>query len=73
MVTTDSKTAIFIKWLVDSFEKCPQEIAVIDDAGKRKTTYEELYVMACRVVGYTRKHQLAAHSFIVICLPTSME
>lgn len=73
MVTTDSKTAIFIKWLVDSFEKCPQEIAVIDDAGKRKTTYEELYVMACRVVGYTRKRQLPAHSFIGICLPTSME
>ena len=73
MVTTDSKTAIFIKWLVDSFEKCPQKIAVIDDAGKRKTTYEELYVMACRVVGYTRKQQLPSHSFIGICLPTSME
>ena len=73
MVTTDSKTAIFIKWLVDSFEKCPQKIAVIDDAGKRKTTYKELYVMACRVVGYTRKQQLPAHSFIGICLPTSME
>lgn len=67
------KTAIFIKWLVDSFEKCPQKTAVIDDAGKRKTTYEELYVMACRVVGYTRKLQLPAHSFIGICLPTSME
>lgn len=73
MVTTDSKTAIFIKWLVDSFEKCPQKIAVIDDAGKRKTTYEELYVMACRVVGYTRNQQLPSHSFIGICLPTSME
>ncbi len=73
MVTTDSKTAIFIKWLVDSFENCPQKIAVIDDAGKRKTTYKELYVMACRVVGYTRNLQLPPHSFIGICLPTSME
>lgn len=73
MVTTDSKTALFIKWLVDSFEGCPQKVAVIDNAGERKTTYEELYVMACRVVGYTRSLQLPAHSFIGICLPTSME
>ena len=73
MVTTDSNTVIFIKWLIDSFENCPQKIAVIDCAGKRKTTYEELYVIACRVVAYIRKRQLPAHSFIGICLPTSME
>lgn len=73
MVKTDSKTALFVKRLVDSFENSPQTIAVIDCAGKRETTYEELYIMACRVAGYIQKLQLPAHSFIGICLPTSME
>ena len=73
MVKTDSNTALFIKWIVDAFENCSQKTAIIDHAGERETTYEELYIMACRVVGYIDKRRLPAHSFIGICLPTSME
>ena len=65
--------AIFIKWLLDSVENYPQRVAVIDQRGNRKTTYKELYEMACRVVGYVNSLHLPAHSFIGICLPTSME
>jgi surfactin family lipopeptide synthetase A len=65
--------AIFIKWLLDSINNYPQKTAIIDEGGKRYTTYGELYIMACRVVGYLNSLQLPAHSFIGICLPTSME
>lgn len=73
MVATDERTALFLKWLIDTFEQCPQKIAVIDHGGMRKTTYEGLYQMACRVVGYLNGLHLPDHSFIGICLPTSME
>ena len=73
MVKPNSKTAIFIKWLLDSITKDANKIAVIDGDGKRETTYGELYDMACRVVAYLERLNLPAHSFIGICLPTSME
>lgn len=58
---------------MDSINNYPQKTAIIDEGGKRYTTYGELYIMACRVVGYLNSLQLPAHSFIGICLPTSME
>ena len=66
-------TAKFILRLLDSFKKNEDKIAVVDQNGQRQTTYKELFTMACRVAGYLQQKNYHPHSFIGICLPTSME
>ncbi len=66
-------TAKFILRLLDSFKTNEDKIAVVDQNGQRQTTYKELFTMACRVAGYLQKKNYQPHSFIGICLPTSME
>ena len=66
-------TARFILRLLDSFKKNEDKIAVVDQNGQRQTTYKELFTMACRVAGYLQQKNYHPHSFIGICLPTSME
>jgi surfactin family lipopeptide synthetase A len=66
-------TAKFILRLLDSFKANEDKIAVVDQNGQRQTTYKELFTMACRVAGYLHKNNYPPHSFIGICLPTSME
>ena len=65
--------ARFICRLIDSFENNREKIAVIDQDGKRETTYGGLYQMACRVAAYIDGLKIPPHSFVGICLPTSME
>ncbi len=69
----NNQTAFFLQWLIDQCKQHPERRAVIDHEGSRITTYGELYVMACRVVGYLDSQNIPPHSFIGICLPTSME
>lgn len=66
-------TAKFILRLLDSFKTNEDKIAVVDQNGQRQTTYKELFTMACRVAGYLQKKNYPPHSFIGICLPTSVE
>ena len=66
-------TARFILRLLDSFKTNEDKIAVVDQNGQRQTTYKELFTMACRVAGYLQQKNYPPHSFIGICLPTSME
>ncbi len=66
-------TAKFILRLLDSFKKNEDKIAVVDQNGQRQTTYKELFTMACRVAGYLQQKNYHPHSFIGICLPTSIE
>ena len=66
-------TAKFILRLLDSFKANEDKIAVVDQNGQRQTTYKELFKMACRVAGYLQQKNYPSHSFIGICLPTSME
>ena len=66
-------TAKFILRLLDSFKKNEDKIAVVDQNGQRQTTYKELFTMACRVAGYLQQKNYHPHSFIGICLPSSME
>ena len=66
-------TAKFILRLLDSFKTNEDKIAVVDQNGQRQTTYKELFTMACRVAGYLQQKNYPPHSFIGICLPTSME
>ena len=70
---TQLKTAKFILRLLDSFKTNEDKVAVVDQNGQRQTTYKELFTMACRVAGYLQKKNYQPHSFIGICLPTSME
>jgi amino acid adenylation domain-containing protein len=49
------------------------KIAVVDQNGQRQTTYKEFFTMACRVAGYLQQKNYPPHSFIGICLPSSME
>ena len=70
---TQLNTAKFILRLLDSFKTNEDKIAVVDQNGQRQTTYKELFTMACRVAGYLQKKNYQPHSFIGICLPTSME
>jgi len=65
--------ARFICRLIESFRRNSGEIAVIDHHGRRQTTYGEFYVLALRVTAYLRSRGVNPHSFIPICLPTSME
>ena len=65
--------AKFILRLLDSFKANEGKIAVVDHNGQRQTTYKELFTNACRVAGYLQQKQYPSHSFIGICLPTSME
>ena len=66
-------TARFILRLLDSFKTNEDKIAVVDQNGQRQTTYKELFTMACRVEGYLQQKSYPPHSFIGICLPSSME
>lgn len=66
-------TAKFILRLLDSFKTNEDKIAVVDQNGQRQTTYKELFTMACRVAGYLQKKNYPPHSFIGICLSTSVE
>jgi len=70
---TQQNTAKFILRLLDSFKANEDKVAVVDQNGQRQTTYKELFTMACRVAGYLQKKNYQPHSFIGICLPTSME
>ena len=70
---TQLNTAKFILRLLDSFETNEDKIAVVDQNGQRQTTYKELFTMACRVAGYLLQKNYPPHSFIGICLPSSME
>ena len=66
-------TAKFIIRLLDSFKGNEDKIAVVDQNGQRQTTYKDLFTMACRVVGYLQQKNYPPHSFIGICLPSSVE
>ena len=70
---TQLNTAKFILRLLDSFKTNENKIAVVDQNGQRQTTYKELFTMACRVAGYLQLKKYPPHSFIGICLPTSVE
>lgn len=70
---TQLNTAKFILRLLDSFKTNEDKIAVVDQNGQRQTTYKELFTMACRVAGYLQQQKYPPHSFIGICLPTSVE
>ncbi len=73
MFLKESTTAKFILRLLDSIQTNRNSVALVDQNGQRETTYWELYIMACRIVGYIRSKDIPAHSRIGICLPTSME
>ena len=66
-------TAKFILRLLDSLKTNEDKIAVVDQNGQRQTTYKDLFTMACRVVGYLQQKNYPPHSFIGICLPSSVE
>ena len=66
-------TAKFIIRLLDSLKTNEDKMAVVDQNGQRQTTYKDLFIMACRVAGYLQQKNYPPHSFIGICLPTSME
>ena len=66
-------TAKFILRLLDSLKTHEDKIAVVDQNGQRQTTYKELFTNACRVAGYLLEKNYPPHSFIGICLPSSME
>ena len=70
---TQLNTAKFILRLLDSFKANEDKVAVVDQNGQRQTTYKELFNMACRVAGYLQQENYPQHSFIGICLPTSVE
>ena len=70
---TQLNTAKFILRLLDSFKANEDKVAVVDQNGQRQTTYKELFTMACRVAGYLQQKNFPQHSFIGICLPTSVE
>ena len=70
---TQQNTAKFILRLLDSFKANEDKVAVVDQNGQRQTTYKELFTNACRVVSYLQQKNYPPHSFIGICLPTSME
>jgi len=70
---SQQNTAKFILRLLDSFKKNEDKIAVVDQNGQRQTTYRQLLTMACRVAGYLQQKNYPPHSFIGICLPSSME
>ena len=65
--------ARFICRLIESFRNNTGKIAVIDHQGRRQTTYGDFYVLALRVAAYLQSQRIKPHSFIPICLPTSMD
>ena len=68
-----TNNAKFILRLLDSFKTNEDKIAVVDQDGQRQTTYKQLLTMARRVAGYLQHRDYSPHSFIGICLPSSME
>lgn len=62
----------FLQQFQDSFRKYGDEIAIVDNHG-RKTTYAELNDLIRRVAYSLDKMNLPENSFIPILMPTSME
>ena len=73
MYSITPDTAKFLHRLLNALLSNQDGVAVVDQNGRRQTTYRELYTIACQVVGYLQEKQYLPHSFIGICLPSSME
>ena len=73
MYSITPDTAKFLHRLLNALLSNQDGVAVVDQNGRRQTTYRELYTIACQVVGYLQEKQYPPHSFIGICLPSSME
>ena len=73
MLSISPDTATFLHRLLNALSSNGDSVAVIDQDGHRQTTYKELFALACQVVGYLQGKQYPAHSFVGICLPSSME
>lgn len=67
---TESK---FIRALLSSAEVNRRETAIVDDNGKRSTSYGELLVLAGRFCSYIQTSGAPQGSFIIVRMPSCME
>lgn len=63
----------FLKLFLNTVEKEPNRVAVVDRDGKRRTTYRQLYSCCLRVNAWMRAHGLGRESVSAIYFPKSME
>lgn len=63
----------FIQSFIRNATQYPERIAVVDNAGDRRTTYGELYLLARRAAAYIQARSLPAGSFIPVVMPAGMD
>nr|MCR4660897.1 amino acid adenylation domain-containing protein [Clostridia bacterium] len=63
----------YLQPLMESFKTNSKYVAIVDEGGKRQTTYKELYDLTCKVVGYLKEKKIKPQSFIPIMLPSCFE
>ena len=63
----------YLKPLVESLVKNGKYVAIVDNGGKRETTYYQLNEFVKRVVEYLKNKKVNPQSFIPINLPTCFE
>lgn len=63
----------FVQKLIDSAKKHAQKTAIVDDDGRRETSYAELYALAQKVSAYIGLKDIPEQSFICVRMHNSME
>lgn len=63
----------FINKILNSIAKYENKVAVVDQNGKRKTTYGEIYGIARQTVAYLKKQNIAPGSFVAIKIAAGAE
>jgi len=65
--------SVFIDILLNSLLSNSDKIAIVDQGGKRKTTYKDLLLLARQVTSYIKSKNIDVQSFVGIQLPSSLE
>lgn len=63
----------FIRKTLETIEKYPDRIAIIDRDGHRNCTFYDLFVLAKKVTAVLNKHGICPGSHVAILLPRCME
>lgn len=63
----------YLEPLWEAFSTYAEYPAVVDEDGRRQTTYRELGELACRVAAWLDAQRIPEHSFVPVILPASAE
>lgn len=63
----------FITQLLETAKSNAKKVAIVDNDGQRETTYEEMMLLAYKVVRYIKQKGIDKQSFVCVKMPSCME